>query len=159
MKRSAGMILAGIAAALQTVAVLLAVLMTVWQSTVKQIYGCEDMVCGVNTVPTGAFAELLLQLPVYVAFLLCIVFVRDKRFAGRVLAIAFAAVAVLFKGVTALLGFYVNMLQARMKGALAYAAYCALNNAVLQVTFLFTVTAFALFCMAAGSCLSDHTEI
>ena len=62
MKQKTIMILVGIAAALQTVSVLFAVLMTVFQSTVKQIYNCDESVCNIKSVPTGAFAELLLTL-------------------------------------------------------------------------------------------------
>ncbi|MEZ3426867.1 MAG: hypothetical protein K1W13_05635 [Lachnospiraceae bacterium] len=158
MKQKTTMILVGIAAALQTVAVLLAVFMTVFQSTVKQIYGCDEGVCNIKSVPTGAFAELLLPLLIYGIFLFCIAIVKDKAFARQALAIVFAALAVLFKVVTALIGMYIIMLEARTKGALAYAGYSALNNAVLKVTFLFTLAAFALFCMAAGSCLPVRAE-
>lgn len=74
------------------------------------------------------------------------------------LAIVFTALTVLFKVATSLIGIYITMLEARTKGALAYAGYYALNSAVLQVTFLFTLAAFALFCMAAGSCLPVKAE-
>lgn len=80
MKQKTVMILVGIAAALQGVAVLLAVFMTVFQTTVKQIYNCDESVCNIKSVPTGAFVELLLPLLIYGIFLLCIAFVKDKFF-------------------------------------------------------------------------------
>ena len=158
MKQKTIMILVGIAAALQTVSVLFAVLMTVFQSTVKQIYNCDESVCNIKSVPTGAFAELLLPLLIYVLFLFCIALVKDKAFARQALTIVFAALAVLFRVVTALTGRYIIMLEARTKVALAFAGYTALNNAISQVTFLFTLTAFALFCMAAGGSLAVRAE-
>lgn len=158
MKQKTTMILAGIAAALQTAAVLLAVFMTVFQSTVKQIYGCDESVCNIKSVPTGAFAELLLPLLIYGIFLLCIAFVKDRAFARQVLAIVFVVLAVLFRVVSALAAGYMNVLEARMKGVSAYAGYTALNTAISQVTFLFTIAAFALFCMTAGSCLAVRTK-
>ena len=155
MKKKTIMILAGTAAALQTVAVILAVLLTVFQDTVKQIYGYRGQIYSMKSVPIGAFAELLLPFLVYVIFLLCIIFIRDKVFARQILAIIFAVLAVLFKIGTALLEAWSNVLQAR-QGISQYADYVTLNTAVLQVTFLFTVTAFALFCMTAGGCLSGR---
>lgn len=156
MKKKTIMILAGIAAALQTAAVVFAVLITVFQDIVKQIYGCQEQICSIKSVPTGAFAELLLPLLIYVIFLLCVVFVMDKTFARQTLAIIFAVLAVLIKVVTAMLETCINVLQARLKGVSEYAGYSVLNNVVLQVTFLFTVTAFTLFCLTVGSCLSGQ---
>lgn len=159
MKQKTILILAGIAAALQTAAVLLAVFMAVNQKAVKQILGTDEKVCEVNSFPTGTMIELLLPMLIYVIFLLYIASVKRKPSQRQILAIIFVILAVLFKIVTGLiLAPFNSMLQARMGGALEFASYSTINSAISQVTFLFTVAAFALFCMAAGSCLPVTAE-
>ena len=159
MKQKTILILAGIAAALQTAAVLLAVFMTVNQRAVKQIWVADESVCEVNSFPTGAMIELLLPMLIYGIFLLCIASVKRKPSQRQALAIIFVILAVLFELVTGLVLAPFNlMLQARLGGALEFASYSALNSAISQVTPLFTVTAFALFCMAAGSCMPVTAE-
>lgn len=153
-------ILAGIAAALQTAAVLLAVFMVENQSVVMRLWGgLNEAVSGEKIFPTGAFIELLLPLPIYVIFLLCIAAIKTKPSQRRVLAVAFTVLVVLFKIMAAvMLVPFCAMLQARLRGALAFAGYSTLTQAVSQATLLFTATAFALFCMAAGSCLPVMPE-
>lgn len=159
MKQKTIMILAGIAAALQTAAVLLAVFMTVNQKAVKQIWGTDEIVCEVNSFPTGAMIELLLPMMIYVIFLLCIAAVKGKSSQRQILAVVFVILAVFFKLVAGLVLAPFNlMLQARLGGALELASYSTIENAISQVTSLFTVAAFALFCMAAGSCLPVTAE-
>lgn len=159
MKQKTILVLAGIAAALQTAAVLLAVFMTVNQKTVKQIWGTDKIVCEVNSFPTGAMIELLLPMLIYGIFLLCIAAVKRRPSQRQILAIIFVILAVLFKLVTGLVLAPFNLiLQARMGGTLELASYSTIENAISQVTSLFTVTAFALFCMAAGSCLPVTAE-
>lgn len=159
MKQKTILVLAGIAAALQTAAVLLAVFMTVNQKAVKQIWGTDEIVCEVNSFPTGAMIELLLPMLIYGIFLLCIAAVKRKPSQRQILAIIFVILAVLFKLVTGLVLAPFNLiLQARMGGALELASYSTIENAISQVTSLFTVAAFALFCMAAGSCLPVTAE-
>lgn len=154
MKPKTITILAGIAAALQTAAVLLAVFMVANQSMVKQMLGAVEEVCKAHSLPTGVMIELLLPMLIYVIFLLCIAAVKRNSSQRQALAIIFAVLAVLFKVVAGLIMAPFNtMLQARMGGALEFASYSTLNNAISQVTLLFTVSAFALFCIAAGSCL------
>ncbi len=153
------MVMAAIAAALQTVAVIAAVLVTVFQDKVMQLYGSPEQICSIKAVPASALAEILLPLLIYVIFLLCIVFVMDKTFARQTLGIIFAVLAVLIKVVTALLVAGINVLLARLKGISEYAGYTVLSNVVWQVTFLFTVTAFTLFCVTVGSCLSGQTAM
>ena len=158
MKQKTIMILAGIAAALQTAAVLLAVFMVVNQKAVKQIWGTSEMY-EVNSFPTGAMIELLLPMLIYGIFLLCIAAVKGKPSQRQILAIILVILAVLFKLVTGLVLAPFNLiLQARLGGALEFASYSTINNAISQVTSLFTVAAFALFCMAAGSCLPVMAE-
>ncbi|MDE6064246.1 MAG: hypothetical protein K2G20_06645 [Lachnospiraceae bacterium] len=154
MKQKTILILAGIAAALQAAAVLLAVFMTVNQKAVKQIWGTDGKMYEINSFPTGAMIELLLPMLIYGIFLLCIAAVKGKPSQRQILAIIFVILAVLFKLVTGLVLAPFNLiLQARLGGALEFASYSTINNAISQVTPLFTVAAFALFCMAAGSCL------
>ena len=157
MKQKTIMILAGIAAALQTAAVLLAVFMVVNQKAVKGILGTSAMY-EVNSFPTGAMIELLLPMLIYGIFLLCIAAVKGKPSQRQILAIIFVILAVLFKIMSGLvLSPFSSTLQAR-RGSAEFASYTVLNSAISQVTLLFTVAAFALFCMAAGSCLPVKTE-
>lgn len=154
MKPKTIMILAGIAAALQTAAVVIAVFMVANQSAVKQMMDAGESICKVNSFPTGVMIELLLPMLIYVIFLLSIASVKRKSSQRQILAIIFTILAVLFKIVTGLVLVPFNtILQARLGGVEEFASYSTLSNAVSQVTFLFTVAAFALFCMAAGSCL------
>ena len=107
----------------------------------------------------SAMIELLLPMLIYGIFLLCIASVKRKPSQRQVLAIIFVILAVLFELVTGLVLAPFNlMLQARLGGALEFASYSALNSAISQITPLFTVAAFALFCMAAGSCLPVTAE-
>lgn len=154
MKQKNVLVLAGIAAALQAAAVLLAVFMTVNQRAVKQILYLDERVCEIKSFPAGAMIELLLPMLIYVIFLLSIASVKRNPSQRQILAIIFTVLAVLFKIVIGLILAPFNaILQARLGGALEFASYSGLNNIISQVAFLFTVTAFALFCMAAGSCL------
>lgn len=159
MKQKTITILAGIAAALQTAAVLLAVFMTMNQSMVKHYYNLDEKVCSVKSFPTGAFIELLLPLFIYVIFLICIAAVKIQSSQRSILAIVFAVLAVLFKALAGLiLAPFGTMLQARLGGAAEFASYSALTQAISYVTLLFTAAAFAVFCMAAGSCLTFGEE-
>lgn len=151
-------ILAGIAAGMQGVAILLMFLAILYQKTVKIWFSGMNDLAEINTVPIISILEVLLPLVIYGIFLAVLCIGGPNRENVKALAVVLLGICCLLKVLWVFLPGVESFVIARIGGSMELASYSALKQAISMVSLPFTIVAFALFCFAAGGCFWQSAD-
>ena len=157
MKAVSIRILAAVVLILQGVAVVLAGLITVCQSSVKDIFaaGLEDTF----SIPVASLVKLVVMAIFYGGFLFYLLTLLKEQKRSEVGAAVFIGIACLLQVLMNYVPSVETYLVASMGGTMAFANLSALNSAIDLITTPFTVVAFTLFCFTAGGSTGVRYEL